>query len=152
MIHLHLTQALALIVILGLMAQWVAWRLRLPAIVMLALTGIVAGPLLGVLDPHTQLGPLLEPVIKLGVAIILFEGGLSLELHELRAAATAVRRLTTWGVVLACVTQDCHSLKLCRSSCSDWDAAAAWRPHLRLRLSSQIPTSTQARHRQHGTA
>lgn len=92
---------LALIVILGLIAQWVAWRLRLPAIVMLALTGIIAGPVLGVLDPHTQIGPLLEPVIKLGVAIILFEGGLNLELHELRTAATAVRRLTTWGVALA---------------------------------------------------
>ena len=89
------------IVALGVGAQWIAWRFRLPAIVLLAIAGVVAGPVLNLLDPSEEFGALLQPVISLCVAIILFEGGLSLRLAELKEAASGVRRLVYLGAPLA---------------------------------------------------
>ena len=89
------------VVVLGISAQWLAWKLRLPAIVLLAAAGIVAGPVLGLVDPSEQLGELLRPLIGLCVAIILFEGGLSLNLAELKHAASGVRRLVYLGAPIA---------------------------------------------------
>ncbi len=99
----HLSLALALIVLLGVGAQWVAWRIRAPAIILMALFGLLAGPVAGWLRPAEQFGPLLDPIIRLGVAVILFEGGLSLRFTELRQAATGVKRLVSFGVGLAFV-------------------------------------------------
>ncbi|RBL67332.1 sodium:proton antiporter, partial [Pseudomonas sp. MWU13-2625] len=53
--------------------QWLAWRLKLPAILFLLLSGILAGPILGWLDPQEMFGPLLMPLVSLAVALILFE-------------------------------------------------------------------------------
>jgi NhaP-type Na+/H+ or K+/H+ antiporter len=78
----------------GIAAQWVAWRLRLPAIVLLFAAGLLAGPVLGLLTPSHSFGPVLRPVVGLVVAIIVFEGGLALEIRELRAAGEGVLRLT----------------------------------------------------------
>ena len=97
----HVTLVLALVGILGITAQWAAWRLRMPAIVMLAVFGVLAGPVSGLIEPSKDLGELLDPIIQLGVAVILFEGGLSLRFHEFKTAAAGVTRLVTLGVVLS---------------------------------------------------
>jgi hypothetical protein len=75
---------LATIGVLGVGAQWVAWRLRVPAIVLMLGIGLLAGPLLGVLDPKAALGDLMTPIISIAVAVILFEGGLTLNFHQLQ--------------------------------------------------------------------
>src|SRR3546814_16973561 len=62
------------------------------------LTGRVAGPVLGIIDPERDFGALQEPIIKLAVAVILFDGGLSLNFRELRHAGPAVLRLVILGV------------------------------------------------------
>ncbi|HUH01809.1 MAG TPA: hypothetical protein VML75_07420, partial [Kofleriaceae bacterium] len=49
---------IALIGVLGIGAQWVAWRTGLPAIVLMLAAGFVAGPVLGVIDPHQAFGDL----------------------------------------------------------------------------------------------
>lgn len=95
----QISLTLALVVELGITAQWIAWRLHLPAITLLSLFGLLAGPVFGWIRPSEDLGELLQPVINLGVAVILFEGGLSLRLHELKEAAGVVRRLVTLGVL-----------------------------------------------------
>lgn len=92
---------LALIGVLGAAAQWLAWRLRLPAIVLLLIAGFIAGPVTGILDPARDFGDLLRPLVALAVALILFEGGLSLNFAELRGASVAVRRLVTFGGPIA---------------------------------------------------
>lgn len=86
---------------LGVGAQWLAWRLRLPAIVLLAAVGLIMGPGLDLVHPSRDFGEFLRPVVSLCVAIILFEGGLSLQLRELKEAAVGVRRLVYLGVPLA---------------------------------------------------
>lgn len=96
-----LTSVIVLIAVLGFVAQWLAWRTRLPAIVLLLLFGVIAGPVAGWLNPEEQLGEIVEPIIKLGVAVILFEGGLSLQFAELRQAAMGVKRLVTLGVTFS---------------------------------------------------
>ncbi len=101
--HHDLTLALALVAALGIGAQWVAWRLHQPTIVLLLIVGLLAGPVFGWLHPSRDFGALLHPIIRLGVAIILFEGGLNLHLHELREAATGVKRLVSVGVMLSWV-------------------------------------------------
>lgn len=98
--HDNLTLVLVLVVVLGIGAQWLAWRLHQPTIVLLLITGLLAGPVFGWLHPSRDFGALLHPIIRLGVAVILFEGGLNLHLHELREAATGVKRLVSFGVVL----------------------------------------------------
>lgn len=93
--------AIAVVLALGLIAQWGAWRVRLPAIVLLSVAGLLAGPVFGWLNPSEDFGHFLQPVIGLCVAVILFEGGLSLQFHELREALSGVRRLVYFGVPLS---------------------------------------------------
>ena len=85
----------------GVVAQWLAWRFRIPAIVILTAAGIILGPITGVLQPSESFGALLTPFVQLAVAVILFEGGLNLHLHELKDAGAGVRRLITVGPILA---------------------------------------------------
>jgi NhaP-type Na+/H+ or K+/H+ antiporter len=96
----HLLHTLAAILVLGVGAQWLAWRLRLPSILPLLLLGILAGPVSGVLDPDTLLGPILFPLVSIGVALVLFEGGMTLRFRDLRGHGSAVTNLVTWGALL----------------------------------------------------
>ena len=82
----------------GVGSQWLAWRLRLPAIVLMLAAGLIAGPGVGLIDPDAVLGDLFRPVVAVAVAVILFEGGLSLKFRELRQAGTAVFMLVFIGV------------------------------------------------------
>lgn len=92
------TIALALAV--GMAAQALARHLRLPGIVLLLAAGAVLGPDgLGWVQPD-DLGPALETLIGFAVAIILFEGGLNLNLSRLRKEAKGIRRLVTWGALI----------------------------------------------------
>lgn len=110
--------SVALIGALGLGAQWLAWRLQAPAIVLMALAGLAVGPLWAVtlgnpdspvylgqpgalLNPTAEFGELLRPAISLAVAVILFEGGLALKFQNLRDAGAAVRRMVFFGGPLA---------------------------------------------------
>ncbi len=99
--------ALGLILVLGVSAQWLAWRLKLPAILLLLVAGLAVGPgstLLGSprpwLDPDALFGHLLLPLVSIFVGVILFEGGLSLRIAELRGAGSAVWRLVTFGAAI----------------------------------------------------
>ncbi|MCA0903552.1 cation:proton antiporter [Qipengyuania aquimaris] len=94
------TLVIALVGILGIGAQWIAWRTGWPAIVLMLAAGFLAGPVLGIFDPEHAFGELLEPMVAVGVALILFEGGLSLDFRELRHTGSAVMRLATVGVAI----------------------------------------------------
>jgi NhaP-type Na+/H+ or K+/H+ antiporter len=90
-----------LVLVAGVGAQWIAWRTRFPAIVLLAAVGLVLGPVTGVIAGGKELAEATEPMVTLCVAIILFEGGLNLQRAELRVAATGVKRLVYVGGPLA---------------------------------------------------
>ncbi len=110
---------MALIGGLGIGAQWLAWRLQKPAIVLMAIAGLIFGPFLGYLltlplgdwlhgligalrlDPVNDFGDLLRPVIGISVAIILFEGGLTLKFSELRDSSRPVRRMVLFACPIA---------------------------------------------------
>jgi len=79
--------------LVGMACQWIAWRFRLPPIVLLLFAGLVCGPITGLLAPAKVLGALIMPLVAAAVAIILFEGGLSLNFSGLRDASQAVRRV-----------------------------------------------------------
>lgn len=91
---------IALIGALGIAAQWAAWRFRVPSVVLLAVAGVIAGPATGLIDPAVDFGDLLRPLVAVAVAIILFEGGLTLNFHEIRHTAIAVRRMVLIGAPL----------------------------------------------------
>ena len=91
---------LASIIILGIGAEWLAWRLHLPSILLLLVFGFVAGPVTGFLNPDGLFGDLLLPLVSLSVAVILFEGGLNLKLAELRQIGVVVRNLITVGLLI----------------------------------------------------
>ena len=87
-------------VALGIAGQIVAERFQLPAILPLLVLGIFCGPAgLGLVHPDA-LGETLEALIHLGVAIILFEGGLSLDPNRLAKVGAPVRNLLTIGVAV----------------------------------------------------
>ncbi|HEY1922669.1 MAG TPA: cation:proton antiporter, partial [Tepidisphaeraceae bacterium] len=94
---------LVLILILGIGAQWLAWRLRVPSILLLLLFGFLAGPVTHLLNPEALLGPLLPSVVSLSVALILFEGGLGLHVADLRRVGGVVRNLVTIGALVTVV-------------------------------------------------
>jgi len=96
----NLIVGLAIIIILGIGAEWLAWRLHLPSILLLLIFGFLAGPVVNLLDPDALFGNLLLPVVSLAVAIILFEGGLNLRIAELRKTGSVVRNLITIGILV----------------------------------------------------
>ena len=102
------------IVILGIFAQWVAWRFKWPAILPLILIGILVGPLASL---YTVDGSkLIEPVwngekglfpgeglyyfVSLAISVILFEGGLTLKRSEIRNVGPVITKLISLGVVV----------------------------------------------------
>ena len=91
---------LAMVVVVGIAAQWFAWRVRLPAIVLLLTAGIVMGPVMGFLNPDEILGEAVLPIVSMSVAIILFEGGMSLKISELRGTGRVVTMLVTLGAAM----------------------------------------------------
>jgi NhaP-type Na+/H+ or K+/H+ antiporter/Trk K+ transport system NAD-binding subunit len=100
MIHSLLLQFM-LIGILGVGSQWVAWRFRLPAIVVMSIVGLLAGPVLGIMNPEEDFGELYKPIISLAVAVILFEGSLNLDFKEVRGLGRPVFRIVTFGAFLS---------------------------------------------------
>ncbi len=96
----YLLIAIASIITLGIAAEWIAWRVGLPSILVLLLFGLVAGPFTGLLNPDAVFGDLLFPVVSVSVAIILFEGGTSLRLQELRQVGRVVTSLVTLGAMV----------------------------------------------------
>jgi NhaP-type Na+/H+ or K+/H+ antiporter len=91
------------IIVLGAGAQWLAWRLGLPSILLLLIFGFIAGPLTGFIRPDQMLGDALFPFVSLAVAVILYEGGLSLSLRELRTVGDVVLQLVSVGMVVTWV-------------------------------------------------
>ena len=102
---------LAGIIILGILAQWVAWRLKLPAILPLILIGLLVGPIATLFTQDG--GKLIEPIwngekglfpgeglyyfVSLAISIILFEGGLTLKRSEIRNVGPVITKLITMG-------------------------------------------------------
>jgi NhaP-type Na+/H+ or K+/H+ antiporter len=97
---LQVVTLVATIVGLGIAVQWFAARLRLPALILLLACGFTLGPILGLLDPDAIFGELLQPMISVAVAIVLFEGGLTLRFEEARRAGTVLGRLLLSGLVV----------------------------------------------------
>ncbi|MBD0851224.1 cation:proton antiporter [Maribacter arenosus] len=102
---------LAGIVILGIIAQWVAWRLKLPAILPLILIGLLVGPFATLFTEDGS--KLIEPIwngrkglfpgeglyyfVSLAISIILFEGGLTLKRSEIKNVGPVITKLITVG-------------------------------------------------------
>ncbi|GGA22030.1 sodium/hydrogen exchanger [Psychrobacillus lasiicapitis] len=92
---------LMFIVLLGIFSQWLAWRLRMPAIVVMSIAGLLVGPIFGFVNPQESLGEIFSPLISLAVAIILFEGSLSLDFREVRSFNKPLTRIVTLGAFIA---------------------------------------------------
>jgi NhaP-type Na+/H+ or K+/H+ antiporter len=103
---------LAGIIILGMLAQWVAWRFKIPAILPLILTGLLVGPVAAEFLSENG-SKWIEPVwngkkglfpgeglyyfVSLAISIILFEGGLTLKRSEIKTVSTVITKLITIG-------------------------------------------------------
>jgi len=103
---------LAGIIILGILAQWVAWRFKIPAILPLILIGLLVGPIAAefLTDDKTKY---IEPIwngtyglfpgdglyyfVSLAISIILFEGGLTLKRDEIKNVGPVITKLITLG-------------------------------------------------------
>lgn len=105
--HNDLLVDIALVLGLGMLAQWVAWRLKQPSIIFLLIFGLMVGPVSAILndgmpflDVEHFLGDLLFPVVSASVGVILFEGGLSLRFRDLEGTEGVVGRLVSLGVAV----------------------------------------------------
>ena len=93
--------SIALVLVLGILAQYVAWQLRLPSILLLLILGFVSGPaVLGLVHPDTLMGDLLFPFVSLSVATILFEGGLSLRIRDIPRVKGVIFSLISIGMLV----------------------------------------------------
>lgn len=81
------------VAVAGVFGQWLGWRFQIPSIIPLLVIGALAGPITGLITPSALLGEVMRPAIGMAVAIIVFEGGLNLNLRELRSAGTGIGRL-----------------------------------------------------------
>ncbi|RDK88461.1 cation:proton antiporter [Marinirhabdus gelatinilytica] len=102
---------LAGIIILGIFAQWIAWRFKIPAILPLILIGLFVGPISTLIsEDGTQWiqpiwntekgffpGESLFYFVSLAIGIILFEGGLTLKLGEIKKVGGVIGKLISLG-------------------------------------------------------
>jgi NhaP-type Na+/H+ or K+/H+ antiporter len=103
---------LAGIIILGILAQWVAWRFKIPAILPLILIGLLVGPIAAEFfndDGSKWIEPIwdgekglfpgdgLYYFVSLSISIILFEGGLTLRRGEIKNIGPVITKLITLG-------------------------------------------------------
>ncbi len=102
--HFDLGLVIALIVAIGIAVQWLSWWLKQPAILILLVAGLLAGPVFGVLVPDVLFGRLLLPAVSLAVAVILFEGSLTLKFRDIRGHGQVVTRLVTVGAVISALS------------------------------------------------
>ena len=111
--------ALAGIIILGIFAQWIAWKMRVPAILPLILIGLFVGPISTLFTPDGT--KWIEPIyqgpdsagifprqqmfyfVSLAIGIILFEGGLTLNRNEVRGIGPVIGKLITVGPLITLV-------------------------------------------------
>ncbi|TNJ47106.1 sodium:proton antiporter [Tamlana fucoidanivorans] len=103
---------LAGIIILGILAQWVAWKFKIPAILPLILIGLLVGPIAAAYFSEDG-SKWIEPVwngkhglfpgeglyyfVSLAISVILFEGGLTLKRSEIRSLGPVITKLITLG-------------------------------------------------------
>ncbi len=92
--------AITAICVISILCQWVAWRVRLPAILFLLITGFILGPVSNLIKPDELFDDLLFPFVSLAVAIVLFEGSLTLKLSELPGLSQTITRLVTLGALV----------------------------------------------------
>lgn len=96
----QITLVIVITVMSGITAQVLADYLKVPAIVFLLFLGILLGnDGLGLVQPNL-LGSGLEVIVSLSVALILFEGGLSLDLRALGQVSGSIRNLVTIGTLI----------------------------------------------------
>ncbi|MCU7258603.1 cation:proton antiporter, partial [Pseudomonas aeruginosa] len=89
---------------LGIFSQWLANKIKWPSIVVMAIVGLLVGPVLGFANPKEAMGSdVFSPIVSLAVAIILFEGSSNLDFRELRGISKAVIRMITVGAAIAWV-------------------------------------------------
>ncbi|MCB4807236.1 cation:proton antiporter [Tamlana sp. 62-3] len=107
--------ALGGIIILGILAQWVAWKFKIPAILPLILIGLLVGPFAAEYLSHDGT-KWIEPIwngkeglfpgeslfyfVSLAISIILFEGGLTLKINEIKNVGPVITKLITLGSVV----------------------------------------------------
>ncbi len=100
---------LASILILSVFAQWLAWKIKIPAILPLIVIGLALGPASTLFTPDGEKildgdqifsGDLLFAFVSISVGVILFEGGLTLKLREIRDQARVVRNLLIFGPII----------------------------------------------------
>ena len=86
--------------LISITCQFLAYKIKLPAILPLLIAGIIVGPVTGIINADILFGDLLFPIVSLSVAIILFEGSLTLKFKDLGGHGSMVRNLCTVGALI----------------------------------------------------
>lgn len=95
-----LLTSLAVVIIIGILANILGQILKVPSIVFLLFAGIILGPeITGILDPG-GFGNAIELIVGLSVAIIVFDGGLDIDIRQLRKIQHNILNLVTGGVII----------------------------------------------------
>ena len=88
------------ILLIGFLCQWLAWRIKLPAILLFLISGLLLGPTFHLINPSNLFGDYFFIFISLAVSIILFEGSLTLKRHELKDIGKVVTKMVTIGALV----------------------------------------------------
>jgi NhaP-type Na+/H+ or K+/H+ antiporter len=99
----YILAVLASLFVLGVGAQWIAWKLNIPPLLLLLSVGSLAGSITGWIEPDKVFGEMLLPMVSLAVGLILFEGGLNLNFRELHEIWRGLLGLLTIGVFVTWV-------------------------------------------------
>ena len=92
---------LSTIIMFGVGAQWIGRRSGIPSLLLLLPAGLLAGDVFGLVEPVELFGDVLNPLVTLLVALLLFQSGIQLRLEELPSEARgSVLRLVTVGLAL----------------------------------------------------
>lgn len=103
---------LAAILVLGIFSQWLAWKIKVPAILPLLFLGLLLGPISTLFTPTGEKlidgdnifqEEMLFHFVAIAVGVILFEGGLTLQFQEIRKQGAVIRNILTIGVLVTLI-------------------------------------------------
>lgn len=94
-------ETIGAIVLIGMLSQWISWRLKIPVVIILLLSGFAVGPIFGLINPNITIGEdVIHAIVELSVALILFDGAMQLKVSEFKEVSSGLKRILSGGVLI----------------------------------------------------
>ena len=99
MSNTYILTAFVVVLIIGIFSHMLGRLLKIPSIVFLLIAGVILGPEVTGIIQTGSFGNGIELLVSFSVAIIVFDGGLDIDIRQIRKIQKGILNLVTIGVL-----------------------------------------------------